>query len=306
MPRPGTALLAGLLVCGAWGRRTHAGYRTKARPYYECTRRKLEGSGCCGLGAAAIDDLVGAQVLRALEPAALEVSLHALQNIHQERQRLHEHWQQRLERAAQEARRAERQYQAVEPENRLVARTLEQRWEESLRAQRALQEEYDRFQQEQPRQLHEDERARILALAGDIPALWHAAETTATERKEIVRLLVERVVVHVRADSERTGVEIAWRGGLVTHHEIARAVTRYESLSDYPEILKTILQMREDGFTIAEVAAQLNEEGHKAPRSRRGYTETSVRKLLWRLRHEAEEVGKPSAHGAPRAAPGAK
>src|SRR5262249_54746330 len=157
------------LVCGACGRRMHAGYRTKGRPYYVCMRRKLEGSSCCGLGAATIDDLVGAQVLQALEPAALELSLHALQNIHQERQRLHAHWQQRLERAAQEARRAERQYQAVEPENRLVARTLEQRWEESLRAQRALQEEYDRFQQEQPRQLLEDERARILALAGDIP-----------------------------------------------------------------------------------------------------------------------------------------
>src|SRR5215471_4435638 len=156
VPRPGTALLAGLLVCGAWGRRTHAGYRTKARPYYECTRRKLEGSGCCGLGAAAIDDLVGAQVLRALEPAALELSLHALQNIHQGRQR--------LERAAQEARRAERQYQAVEPENRLVARTLEQRWEESLRAQRALQEEYDRFLLEQTPQLSVAEKARIQAL----------------------------------------------------------------------------------------------------------------------------------------------
>ena len=115
VPRAGAALLAGLLACGACGRRMHAGYRTKARPYYECMRRKLAGSTCCGLGAAALDDLVGQQVLRALQPAALELSLHALQNIHQERQRLHEHWQQRLERAAQEARRAERQYQAVEP-----------------------------------------------------------------------------------------------------------------------------------------------------------------------------------------------
>jgi DNA invertase Pin-like site-specific DNA recombinase len=297
VPRAGAALLAGLLVCGACGRRMHAGYRARARPYYECMRHKLEGSSCCGLGAAAIDDLVGAQVLRALQPAALELSLHALQNIHQERQRLHEHWQQRLERAAQEARRAERQYQAVEPENRLVARTLEQRWEEALRAQRALQEEYDRFQQEQPRQLHEAERARIVALASDIPALWQAPETTAAERKEVVRLLVGRVVVHVRADSERTGVEIAWRGGLTTHHEVTRAVTRYESLSDYPELLKRIRQLRKGGFTIAQVAARLNEEGYKAPRSRQGYTATSVRKLLSRLSQKAGRADEPSARG---------
>src|SRR5207237_7826571 len=142
---------------------------------------------CCGLGAAAIDILVGQHVLRALEPAALELSLQALQHVHEERERLHQHWQQRLERADQTARRAERQYHAVEPENRLVARTLEQRWEEALRAQRALQEDYDRFVQEQPRQLHEEERARIVALASDIPALWHSPGTTAAERKEIGR-----------------------------------------------------------------------------------------------------------------------
>ena len=229
----GAALLPGVLVCGACGRRMHAGYRTKAKPYYECMRRKLEGSTCCGLGAAAVDDLVAQQILRALEPAALDLSLQAMQNIRQERERLHQHWGQRLERAAQEAQRAERQYQAVEPENRLVARTLEQRWEESLRTQQTLQEEYDRFLQEQPQQLSEDEKDRIVALARDIPTLWHAPETTAAERKEIVRLLVERVVVQVRADSERGEVEIAWRGGLTTRHEIVRAVARYQCLGDY-------------------------------------------------------------------------
>lgn len=288
VPRVGAALLPGLLICGACGRRMHAGYRTKAKPYYECMRRKLEGSTCCGLGAAAIDDLVGQQILRALEPAALELSLQAQQHVHEERGRLHQHWHQRLERASQEVRRAERQYQAVEPENRLVARTLEQRWEEALRTHRVHQEDYDRFLQEQPRQLHKDERARIVALASDIPTLWHSSGTTAAERKEIVRLLVERVVVHVRADSERTRVEIAWRGGLTTTHQVVRSVSRFESLSDYPKLLKRIRQLRKDGLTIAAVATQLNEEGYRTPRSRKGYTSTSVRKLLSRRRQKAQ------------------
>src|ERR1700730_574910 len=133
VPRVGMALLPGLLVCGACGRRMHAGYRTKAKPYYECMRRKLEGSTCCGLGAAALDDLVSQQLLRALEPAALDLSLQALENVHQERERLHQHWGQRLERAAHEARRAERQYQAGEAENRLVARILESPRGETVR-----------------------------------------------------------------------------------------------------------------------------------------------------------------------------
>jgi DNA invertase Pin-like site-specific DNA recombinase len=293
-PRVGAALLPGLLVCGACGRRMHAGYRTKARPYYECMRRKLEGSSCCGLGAAAVDDLVSQQLLRALEPAALELSLQAMKNVHQERERLHHHWEQRLERATQEVQRAERQYHAVEPENRLVARSLERRWEEALRTQCALQEEYDRFLQDQPRQLSEDERSRIQALAGDIPSLWHSPQTSAADRKEIVRLLVERVVVHVRAVSERGEVEIAWRGGLTTNHGIVRSVSRYESLSDYRQLLDRIGQLRQEGLTIVQVAKQLNQEGYRTPRSRKGYTSTSVRKLLSRQRHKAERRTEPA------------
>jgi DNA invertase Pin-like site-specific DNA recombinase len=288
VPRAGAALLPGLLVCGACGRRMHAAYRSKAKPYYECMRRKLEGSACCGLGAAAIDELLSQQVLRALEPAALELSLQAMQHIHQERERLHRHWHQRLERAGQEARRAERQYQAVEPENRLVARSLEERWETALRARQALEEEYDRFLQERPRTLSADERAQIVALAKDIPALWQAPQTTAAERKEIVRLLVERVVVRVQADSERAGVEIVWRGGLTTSHVIVRSVARYESLGDYRRLLERIGQLRREGFTIQEVARQLNQEGYRTPRSRKGYTSTSVRKLLSRCRQKAK------------------
>ena len=85
-----------------------------------------------------MDDLVAEQVLLALEPAAVELSLKAIEDVHQERDRLHRHWKQRLERATYEAERAERQYQAVEPENRLVARSLERQWEEALRKRRDL------------------------------------------------------------------------------------------------------------------------------------------------------------------------
>jgi hypothetical protein len=218
-PRRRGVLLTGVLTCGACGRRMHAGYRTKSKPYYVCMRRKLEGSDCCGLGAAAIDDLVARQVLRALEPAALELSLKAIENVNRDRDRLRRHWEQRLERACYEARRAERQYNAVEPESRLVARGLERRWEGALQKQRALQEEYDRFLREQPTRLGEDERARILALAGEVAMLWNAPGTTAADRKGIVRLLVDRVAVHVRPDSERAEVTISWKGGLTTRHE---------------------------------------------------------------------------------------
>ena len=137
---------------------------------------------------------------------------------------------------------------------------------------------------EQPRQLHADEEARIVALAADIPTLWNSPLTTNADRKEIIRLLVERVVVHVRADSERSEVLISWRGGPTTRHDMDRSVSRYESLSDYQQMLARIQSLRQQGQPIAVVATQLNKEGFRTPRSRKGYTSTSVRKLLSRLR----------------------
>ena len=282
VPRTGRALLTSLLVCGACGRRMYASYRSKSTAYYGCMRRKNEGSTCCGLEAGVVDDLVAQQVLRALEPATLELSLKAIQDVHHERERLHRHWKQRLERATYEAERAERQYHAVEPENRLVARSLERQWEEALRKRRDLAEEYDRFLKEQPAQLSEDQRARILALSSDLPTLWNAPGTTAADRKEIIRLVVERVEVHVCAGTECGEVVISWRGGVTTRHEIVRPVARYESLGSYDQLMNRIIEMRQEGRTIKQIAVQLNAEGYRTPRSRKGYTSTSVRKLLSR------------------------
>jgi Recombinase len=187
-----------------------------------------------------------------------------------------------LERATYEAERAERQYQAVEPENRLVARSLERQWEEALRNQRNLAEEYDRFLKEQPAHLSADQRARILALSSDLPTLWNAPETAAADRKEIIRLVVERVEVHVRAGTECGEVVISWRGGVTTRHKIVRPVSRYEAMGGYDQLMNRIIEMRQEGQTIKQIAAQLNAEGYHTPRSRKGYTSTSVRKLLSR------------------------
>jgi hypothetical protein len=270
----------------------HATYRSKSTAYYVCTRKRFELSDCRGLASAAIDDLVTKQILLALEPAALELSLKAIENVQRERQRLNRHWEQRLERASYEVQRAERQYQAVEPENRLVARGLEQQWETALRAQRELREEYDRFLNEQSLHITEDERVRIMAVSADIPTLWHAPETTARDRKEIIRLLTERIVVDVRANTERAGATITWRGGQTTSHEFVRSVSRYESLGEYDRMMDRIVQLRREGVTIKELAAQLTREGYRTPRTQKGYTPTSVRQLLCRRGLTGGAVGR--------------
>jgi DNA invertase Pin-like site-specific DNA recombinase len=284
VPRAGAALLAGLLVCGGCGARMQVTYRARGRAYYNCVRHLLRGTErtCHGLAAGVVDELVAGEVLRALSPAALELSLKAVEDIQRERQRLERHWRQQLERARYEAERAERQYRAVEPENRLVARTLEGCWEEALQAEAQLKEDYDRFLRTLPQALDADSRARIVAVAEDIPALWQAATTTAADRKEVVRCLIERVVVQVRAGSAEVGVTIHWQGGATSEHTAARPVRRYEDLGHLEQLLGRVVAWRQEGRTAAEVAALLNREGYRTPKGRGEFTEEVVRQLLSR------------------------
>jgi DNA invertase Pin-like site-specific DNA recombinase len=291
--RQGQALLAGLVICGRCGRHLRAYYHGPSRAYYLCVRHLREGTAleCAGTKAGVVDDLVAAQVLRALEPAALELSLQASQDLQQERARLDQHWQQRLEQARYETDRALRQYDAVEPENRLVARTLERRWEEALRQQRLLEEEYDRFAHEQPLGLTARERERVQALSADLPTLWQAPATTAADRKEVVRCLVERVVLQLRQDSNQVGVTIHWKGGSQSVHQVRRPVMRYEQMEDFEEIIHLVMQSRAAGHPVRTIAARLNEAGFCPPRQEGPFTREIVSQLLHR-RGLVKEMGR--------------
>ena len=145
-----------------------------------------------------------------------------------------------MQRARYEVDLAERRYQAVDPAHRLVAATLEQRWEEALRHARHLQEAYERFLRETPPTLQDEEWARISAVAADIPALWQAEGTTNRDRQAIVRCLVDSVVAHIRRDSAYVQVAIAWMGGAQSHHEVIRPVRTYAQLRDVDTLMRRI------------------------------------------------------------------
>jgi DNA invertase Pin-like site-specific DNA recombinase len=291
-PRTGAALLTGILVCGC-GRCMQPSYHPNNTTQYGCRRHQADATElrCYGLAARVIDGLVEQQVLRALEPAALELSLQASADVERERQRLDKHWQQRLKRARYDAELAERRYQAVDPENRLVAASLEKRWEELLAQQQQLQEEYDRFARAKPQRFSDEERARITALASDIPALWHAPGTSNADRKQIIRCLVERVTVHVRCECELVDVTIRWAGGYESQHEIVRPVATYAQLSDYEHLLDRVTELRAVGRTAPEIAAALNAEGFHPPKANRGFTGKNVRELLARRGLMSNERG---------------
>jgi hypothetical protein len=201
--------------------------------------------------------------LAALRPGALELSLAAAEDVLQERTALDENWRQRLERAKTQAAWVERQYQTADPENRLVTRTLERRWEEALQDVRRLEEEYARFRQTEPIALTRGEVDQIRELARDLPALWDAPTSTPVDRQRIIRFLVERVEVAVEGVSDQVHVTITWAGGQRTEHKLTRPIGRYEQTVEFDQLMARIRELRTQGLTFAAIADRLNAEGFR-------------------------------------------
>ena len=235
--RAGAALLSGLIVCGRCGLRMTATYNNAGHAArYQCigARTSWDAPSCQALKAAPVDAEVTRLILKALEPAAIEASLAAALDLEAERKALNQHWSQRLERAQHRVDQARRRYASVEPESRLVARTLEQDWETALGEQARLLADHERFQRERPQAPSPAELAAIQDLTQDLPALWRAKTTTRQERQTIARLLLERIIVTVIGASEQVRLECHWQGGNRTSHKLVRPVASSKPSASIP------------------------------------------------------------------------
>jgi DNA invertase Pin-like site-specific DNA recombinase len=292
--RETVAFLAGLVVCGQCGCRMQTRYTKSLR--YECQRQALDYAAppCQSLAGAPLEQLVRDLVLEVVTPASLELSVRAAQEYERERATLDRQWRLRLERAAQEANRAFRQYNAVEPENRLVARTLERTWEEALLAQRALEEEYHRFQKAQPMRLSATERAQIETLARNLPMLWQASQTSMVEKRQIVRRLLQRAVVWAPALTQEVTVQLHWAYGTVTEHRITRPVHGWKHVIGAKDLWQRVKEWQTAGWTSRRIAEELNKEGYRTPRGQ-PFTAESVRKLIERGGPQVVETQKATA-----------
>lgn len=293
-------LLNRLARCGRCGGPMVACNTHEVRePRYACDPRQHEagGTACQTVTAIPVDRLIGSLVLEAVRPAGLELSLRAAEQASRERDRVHEAWRQKIERATYEADRARRQYDAAEPENRLVARELERRWEAALASRRQVEEDYTRFEAELAREMSAADRDRIRALAADLPALWSSATTCGADRREVVRLLIEGVELNRRGETEVIEVVVSWRGGAVSHHVIHQRVRGYAQLGRFTDLRARIVEMRRLGQTSPQIAAVLNAEGFPMPRGE-AFTGDTVRRLCRQL-GLTEQPATP-ADGEPR------
>jgi len=319
--RAGAALLSGLIVCGRCGLRMTAAYNNAGHAArYQCigARTSFEAPSCQALKAAPVDAEVTRLILKALEPAAIETSLAAALDLEAERKALDQHWSQRLERAQHQVDRACRRYASVEPENRLVARTLEQDWETALSEQALLLADHERFQRERPQAPSPAELAAIQDMTQDLPALWRAETTTQQERQTIARLLLERVIVTVIGGSEQVRLECHWQGGNRTLHKLVRPVAKFKTLSAYSDLAARTCELHQAGRNSVEIAAILNDEGWRPPKRRDTFNGPMVRRILigagqieprrssprniphrrpdeWTINELAAEIGAPTA-----------
>jgi DNA invertase Pin-like site-specific DNA recombinase len=286
--RNGAALLTGLAVCGRCRRRMTVRYaRSGGRDLhsYLCTRDRSEyGSPTCQqMSGPFLDAWVSGQVLAAVAPAALELSTEATTRIQREREQLERIWQLRLERAVIACDRARRCYRLTEPENRLVARRLEAEWETALAEHQRLTEEHERFAASRPASLGPDELAAIAGLARDVPAIWNAPTTTNADRKELLRCLLERVLITADGDSENVHVHLVWAGGATTTARLIRPVAHLEQLSYFPLLQARVAELAAAGHPAAVIAQEINAQGLRPPKRSDHFTPDTMRGLMHRL-----------------------
>ncbi len=265
-PRAGAALLAGLAVCGHCGRQMHVAYR--ARPAYVCTAlQKVQGQpGCLHLDGPPIDAAVVQAFFAALAPAELQVLDDALADQRADHARLAQQHADQVARAEYEARLAERQYRAVDPDNRLVAAELERRWEQALRVLAAARETAERFAQRPPEPaLDPALRAQLADLSTQLPALWQSGRLQPEQQKALLRSLIHRVHL-TRPAPARLELRIVWVSGAVTPLTLSPPTYRTTELGDYERLASRVLALSAEGHADGVIAEQLTAEGFRAAR----------------------------------------
>jgi hypothetical protein len=206
-----------------------------------------------------IDTEVERLVLDALTPDGITLALAAFDELNADAKLLERQWGLKRERAEYEMQRAHRQYDAVEPENRLVARSLETLWEDKMRAVERIEQAYERWRAEQDAAIGPSDRARIIALGRDLPTLWqHAA---ITERKEILRLVISDVVLDQRRAKGKLWFAILWQTGARTEHWLVRPTRCYDDHAHVDRVKERIAVLNAAGHIDREIADALNAEG---------------------------------------------
>ena len=274
--RRGEALLAGLLRCGHCGRKLHVAYSgTNGNTgRYHCRGAMINHGTdpCISFGSLRVDQAVGAEIVRLLQPLGVEAALHAISTRSLDAGAKQRQVELSLEQARFEAKRMQRQYDAVDPDNRLVAGELERRWNATLVAVKAIKEELETLVSQRPEALGDDERRRLLQMGSDLEAAWDHPSATAATRKRIIRAVLNEIVVRIEEDQIQ--LLLHWQGGDHTALTVRKNRTGHHRWAAAPateELIRALARLMPD----KAIASLLNREGKKTGRLN-GWTQSRV------------------------------
>ena len=264
--REGSALLQGIVSCGHCGRRLHVHYRGRnSAPGYHCCGKDLvngRGVYCLNVGGTVIEQAVADAFLQAITPATIEATRLSVQQLQVNHDAALSQWRLEVERTRYEAERAERRYRAVEPENRLVARGLETEWENRLRDLAAAQTELRRREQQRPSSITSAQLQALQRLGTDIRQVWTAPTTTDRDRKELLRTLLEEVILNLKRAEGHAHLTLRWRGGAFSTLDVA--VPKFKPMGPHTDedtisLLRRLAALYPDEV----IAGILNRQGRK-------------------------------------------
>jgi DNA invertase Pin-like site-specific DNA recombinase len=300
--REGSALLQGLALCGRCGRRMQVHYQGRhGQAQYVCPipvdPRTGHTTNCFNVASTLIDEAVVKLFLDAVQPAEVEVGLQVMREVERQSAEVERQWTLRLDRSRYEARLAERRYKAVDPDNRVIARTLEKEWNDKLGEVERLEREHGEAQRRDRLVISESDRARIMELAKDLPRVWNGGTTTHAERKNLLRMLIREVSLSpVDVPTKLTKVRVLWQTGVVSELTVERLGRSGWDRSSV-EVEQAIAELFAAGLSDEDIAAEVKRRGLLHPR-RWHWGAYSVRSLRWRqgLRRVAR---KPSPEQRP-------
>ena len=280
--RDGPGLLQGLAICGHCGHRMQTVY--KHTPRYVCRglSRSIDApSTCNSVRSPVVDDVVVEAFFEAIRPAQLDALEAILQEQQQEQERLERHWQEQLKRVRYAAQLAQRQYDAVDPDNRLVAAELERRWEERLHQLRQTEEEYHHFQQTPlPLGVPPELQEQFREASRHLPELWSSLKNA--QKKELLRSLISQAIIR-RPAPDQIRLRIVWISGCYTDYQAWTPIWRQTDVSNCDQMVERIHQLWEQLYDDEHIAAQLSAEGFHSARVERVRADT-VMKI--RLKHK--------------------
>lgn len=286
-PREGAALLVGLAVCGRCGRQMHVEYQNQRHARYVCSAlgKEFGASVCLYLDACSIDAVVVQAFFAALQPAELDLLEEVLAAQRADHDRLGQQYADQIKRAEYETRLAQRQYQAVDPDNRLVAAELERRWELALRGLAEAREAVERFAA-QPvlPELDARLRAQLRDLGAALPEWWRGGRLTPAQQKELLRSLIRRVVL-TRPQPDTIEASVVWVSGAMTALVVRPPIGRDRDLSGYDQLVARMQELCAAGYQDGAIARQLTTEGFRS--ARRDHVPTSLVRRLRRRQHGA-------------------